>query len=530
MALGNPISVGDDSARVVSVIATASQTLFNVTGGYKINQIGVYRNGVRLVDGRDYLARDGASVTLLNDAANGDVLEFQIFDDFRVPDAIVSAESDQTIFGNLTIEGNLNVAGLSTAGTIGIQSGGVSVGTAKTLNFIGLGNTFQDNGDGTIDISINTDNALYSETAGIATNAQGLTGNPSISVTDITATGNVSIAGTLTYEDVTNVDSIGIITAQSGIDVTGGDINVGTATTITDGGINVSGVITATSFSGDGSNLTGIATDAGLPAANDGEALIYENGQWVAGPVIGGVAYSGSDPNFNSVYIQLDGNGTDGSDPVDTSSNTNALTLFNSPVVTTSLSKYGSGSINFGATGYIEYPSVVIGTEDFTVEMWVYWTTVPTVQATLWNPNPDFNFYWRGNDNTLRIFSAGATRISMPLTLSNATWHHLAVTRNGNDFHVYADGVQSSAWTSAINFTNGGGSISNANDPLNGWMDEVRYTRGLARYTGNFTPPASGFGSTQIPYFWPNFQYSCPLEHPLLFSSNFPFLSILRIV
>ena len=154
MALGNPISVGDDSARVVSVIATASQTLFNVTGGYKINQIGVYRNGVRLVDGRDYLARDGASVTLLNDAANGDVLEFQIFDDFRVPDAIVSAEADQTIFGNLTIEGNLNVAGLSTAGSIGIQSGGVAVGVAKTLNFIGFGNTFQDNGDGTVDISI----------------------------------------------------------------------------------------------------------------------------------------------------------------------------------------------------------------------------------------------------------------------------------------------------------------------------------------------------------------------------------------
>ena len=80
----------------------------------------------------------------------------------------------------------------------------------------------------------------------------------SLSVTDITATGNVSIAGTLTYEDVTNVDSIGIITAQSGIDVTGGDINVGTATTITDGGLNVTGVITATSFSGDGSSVTNV--------------------------------------------------------------------------------------------------------------------------------------------------------------------------------------------------------------------------------------------------------------------------------
>ena len=75
------------------------------------------------------------------------------------------------------------------------------------------------------------------DTATTATNAQGLTGNPTISVTDITATGNVSIAGTLTYEDVTNVDSIGIITAQSGIDVTGG-------------GINVVGVITAAEYDG----------------------------------------------------------------------------------------------------------------------------------------------------------------------------------------------------------------------------------------------------------------------------------------
>ena len=53
-------------------------------------------------------------------------------------------------------------------------------------------------------------------------NATGLTGSPSITVTDITSTGNVSIAGTLTYEDVTNVDSIGLITARSGINVTSG--------------------------------------------------------------------------------------------------------------------------------------------------------------------------------------------------------------------------------------------------------------------------------------------------------------------
>ena len=64
-------------------------------------------------------------------------------------------------------------------------------------------------------------------TATTATNAQGLTGTPAIAVGNVvgaaaTFTGNVSIGGTLTYEDVTNVDSVGIVTARSGIDLTGG--------------------------------------------------------------------------------------------------------------------------------------------------------------------------------------------------------------------------------------------------------------------------------------------------------------------
>lgn len=148
MAIGRPVSLTSNVAsKTISATATASQTLFTVTGGYRINQLAVFRNGVRLVDGTDYTARDGASVTLLSAATEGDVLEFQIFDDFRVADAIVSAESDQTIYGNLTVTGTL------TGASIGIQSAGTVVGTARTLNFVGVGNTFAVNGN-TIDISI----------------------------------------------------------------------------------------------------------------------------------------------------------------------------------------------------------------------------------------------------------------------------------------------------------------------------------------------------------------------------------------
>ena len=65
-----------------------------------------------------------------------------------------------------------------------------------------------------------------------------------------TITGNLSIGGTLTYEDVTNIDSVGIITARTGIKVLAG-------------GINAVGVVTATSFVGSGQNLTN------LPASGD---------------------------------------------------------------------------------------------------------------------------------------------------------------------------------------------------------------------------------------------------------------------
>jgi hypothetical protein len=148
MAIGRPVSLTSNVAsKSISVTATENQTLFTVAGGYRINQIAVFRNGARLVDGQDYTARDGATVTLIQGANLNDTLEFQIFDDFRVADAIVSAEASQTIQGNLTVTGTL------TGAAIGIQSAGTVVGAAKTLNFIGTGNTFAMNGE-TVDISI----------------------------------------------------------------------------------------------------------------------------------------------------------------------------------------------------------------------------------------------------------------------------------------------------------------------------------------------------------------------------------------
>ena len=148
MAIGNPITLTNNVAsKIISVTATADQTLFTVTGGYRINQLAVFRNGVRLAGGADFTANDGASVTLLTAANLGDTIEFQIFDDFRVADAINSA-GDQSIDGSLSATGGFNV---------GIQSAGtdIATGVVTALNFIGAGNTLQyDSSTKTVDISI----------------------------------------------------------------------------------------------------------------------------------------------------------------------------------------------------------------------------------------------------------------------------------------------------------------------------------------------------------------------------------------
>ena len=173
MAIGNPITLTSNVAsKTVTVIATASQTLFTVTGGYRINELAVFRNGVRLANGRDYTARDGLTVTLLSAASQSDVLEFQVFDTFRVAEAIKPNVSDQTIRGNLTVDGTFN---------------------ATTLE--GLTN--------------------FNLTSGITT------------FNDVRVGGALTVAGALTFEDVTNIDSVGIITAQSHVSIADSILHTG---------------------------------------------------------------------------------------------------------------------------------------------------------------------------------------------------------------------------------------------------------------------------------------------------------------
>lgn len=89
-----------------------------------------------------------------------------------------------------------------------------------------------------------------------------------ITATTANVTGNMTVGGVLTYEDVTNIDSVGIITAQSGIEF--GSSGVGGTITAT-GQAEFAGVVTATSFVGSGANLTGVIS--GVELESEGNSV-----------------------------------------------------------------------------------------------------------------------------------------------------------------------------------------------------------------------------------------------------------------
>jgi len=231
MPVGRPITLSPNIAtKKISSVATASQKDFTPSGGYRINEIAVYRNGVRLAEGRDFTASDGTTVSLVSAASEGDILEFAIFDSFNVANVIVGAASSQNV------DGNLNVTGTLYAGTLG---GGV--------NASGL--------TGSPDITVTNITAGIATFSGIGTFAKDLyVGAAATVASDLTVKGDLNVTGDLTYDEVTgrNLNISGVATVAT--------FHVGTSQTFDASGANVTGVITATSFSGSGSGLTGVAS------------------------------------------------------------------------------------------------------------------------------------------------------------------------------------------------------------------------------------------------------------------------------
>ena len=201
----------------------AATTDFTMTSGYVVGYVDCYLNGSRLIYGTDFTASNGSTVGLTSFAQSGDVVELVAYKAFNVGNV-------ETATGNFNVGSKLTVTGISSFTDV------VSSGIVTADSFSG------NLGPGAVTVTDTTASTTTTTGALIVSGGVGIAKSLFIGE-------GVSIAGTITYNDVTNIDSVGIVTA-------GGGIRIGTGGTV---GPAAAGVVT---YFGDGSNLTGISTAA----------------------------------------------------------------------------------------------------------------------------------------------------------------------------------------------------------------------------------------------------------------------------
>jgi hypothetical protein len=188
----------------------------------------------------------------------------------------------------------------------------------------------------------------------------------------------------------------------------------------------------------------------------------------------------------------------------------NDLETVGNAQISTSVSKFGGGSMAFDGTGdYLVSNAAstdlyAFGTGDFTVEFWMYANTVAPGLQIIYDQRPGVvtatapTIYL--STSQLRYYFDGADRITGS-TLSINIWYHIALCRASGSTKLFVNGTQAgSTYTDSNTYTNGAlrpviatdGSSVNTNS-FNGYIDDLRITKGVARYTSNFTAPTAAF-------------------------------------
>ena len=186
----------------------------------------------------------------------------------------------------------------------------------------------------------------------------------------------------------------------------------------------------------------------------------------------------------------------------------NDLQTVGNAQVSTSVKKYGTGSLSFNGSGsYLQAPSNPIYNfgGDYTIEAWVYFnSTITSAQTIVSNYTGSagaasgFALYPKSVSGTLafRYFINNGEQIVGTTAPTTGTWYHIAVCRSGSSTKMFVNGTQEgSTYTNSSSYTSTAtlkaGSTDGASEFLNGYIDDLRITNGLARYTANFTPPTS---------------------------------------
>lgn len=193
-----------------------------------------------------------------------------------------------------------------------------------------------------------------------------------------------------------------------------------------------------------------------------------------------------------------------------------AVTLAGNTARSSTQRKFGGYSAYFDGAGDFLYPvnsgpDFAFGTGDFTVEMWVYLPSLG-VARTLYDGRPPstnglYVSTYVSATNTIVFFVTELTRITGTTALATMTWYHVALCRSGTSTKLFLNGVQEGA-----TYSDGNNYLGAANrpiigidsynltaTPMNGYIDDLRVTKGVARYTANFTPPSSAFPGGPVP-------------------------------
>lgn len=214
------------------------------------------------------------------------------------------------------------------------------------------------------------------------------------------------------------------------------------------------------------------------------------------------------DANYASVSLLLHGDGTNGSTTfTDNSPTPKTVSAGGNAKISTTQSKWGGSSIYFDGVG--DYVTVAtnaafgFGTADFTIEAWIYIIGNQGADRAItdFRSSGDIGTFFVSTVNKL-AFYYGSLIGNTGTALTTSTWYHVALTRQSGVFLCYLDGVQE--WTATVTADFGstdpvgiGASVATSlvgTSPFYGYFDDVRITKGVARYTGNFTPPAAAFG------------------------------------
>lgn len=212
------------------------------------------------------------------------------------------------------------------------------------------------------------------------------------------------------------------------------------------------------------------------------------------------------DPFYGQVSLLLHGNGINGSTRItDNSPTPKTVTAVGNAQISTAQSKFGGASIAFDGTGdSLTIPAnsdFAFGTENFTVECWLYLTSSTASYAILHgttNVTNTFGFQLNGSFNTSFVYTVGGSSVTYSsLPLLSKTWQHHALVRRSGTLQWFINGVAQGTRTFSNNVTAIGnlkiGAVSNDSGAFNGYMQDLRLTKGVARYTSNFIPPSATF-------------------------------------